>query len=554
MARLTAALFAVLAAACGAASVAPSSGGARRSSNADPGIVTSNVRFEDYAGTKSCAQCHATHVASWLKSPMHNMTRIATDAATEIKGPFDGTVFRLKDDTATLETIDGVRYMTIESKQFGDGRWKVTRVIGGHHREDYVGTTGSGEERVLPVTYVFATKSLRYKGYSVMVKERPGLKAGSVWSETCIFCHNTPPHLSTVLGAIAGRIGGYQGEVVDPLLPASKRATYRVTDQSAYRAAVDAELTRIGANGASDAISATRTHFKSEHLVEVGIGCEACHLGSAEHVKDPAKKPSFEPRSSFYEVKTKTDLRAERINRVCARCHQVLFSGYDPTWEGGSRRRNPGGSHINSGEARDMMLGACATKLSCVECHEPHARDATAALKALDASAQDALCTRCHDRYASADALRAHSHHDPAGAGARCIECHMPRKNMSLDGDLSRYHRIGSPTDPERVLLDRPLECALCHADKSVETLVSTMEKWWKKSFERGALAAQYGSLDVNVMRATAERGKPHEQAVAFYVLGQAKDRAAAPILKAQSEHPYPLVRGYAERALENMK
>jgi hypothetical protein len=55
-------------------------------------------------------------------------------------------------------------------------------------------------------------------------------------------------------------------------------------------------------------------------------------------------------------------------------------------------------------------------------------------------------------------------------------------------------------------------------------------------------------------VRATAERGKPHEQAVAFYVLGQAKDRAAIPILQAQSEHPYPLVRGYAERALDAIK
>jgi hypothetical protein len=80
------------------------------------------------------------------------------------------------------------------------------------------------------------------------------------------------------------------------------------------------------------------------------------------------------------------------------------------------------------------------------------------------------------------------------------------------------------------------------------------MEKWWNKSYERSGLANLYGALDANVMRATAERGKPHEQAVAFFVLGQAKDREAIPILKNQVEHPYPLVRGYAERALEAIK
>jgi hypothetical protein len=127
----------------------------------------------------------------------------------------------------------------------------------------------------------------------------------------------------------------------------------------------------------------------------------------------------------------------------------------------------------------------------------------------------------------------------------------MPRKNMALDGTLSRYHRIGSPSDPTKVLLDRPIECALCHADKTVRSLVTTMESWYGRSYERGALEKLYGSLDANVLFATAERGKPHEQAVAFHVLGEAKDRRAAPLLAAQLTHPYPIVRGYAKRALD---
>lgn len=122
---------------------------------------------------------------------------------------------------------------------------------------------------------------------------------------------------------------------------------------------------------------------------------------------------------------------------------------------------------------------------------------------------------------------------------------------MALDGTLSRYHRIGSPNDPAKVLLDRPVECALCHADKSVATLVTTMETWWKRPFERGALERLYGSLDANVVLATAERGKPHEQAVAFALLGENRTKAGIPVLAAQLTHPYPIVRGYAKRALD---
>jgi hypothetical protein len=104
------------------------------------------------------------------------------------------------------------------------------------------------------------------------------------------------------------------------------------------------------------------------------------------------------------------------------------------------------------------------------------------------------------------------------------------------------------------VLGDRPVECALCHAERSVEDLVSTIERWWGKRYDRGALRALYGDdLTVNALRATLERGKPHEQAVAIAVLGQSGDRTAIPAIAAQLAHDYPLVRYFAQRALETL-
>lgn len=539
--------------ACGSA---PSTSSSPAGMSGAPGVVSSNVEFKDYAGTQACARCHSQYVEKWRATPMHNMTRPARGA--EIKSPFDGSVFEFKGDKATLSTENGEKYITVKSAKYGEGKYRLTRVIGGHYREDYAGVsvtpgTDQTEELVLPVSYVYATKSLRYKGWSVMSKEREGLRAGPVWNQTCIFCHNTVPYLSTVLGALAGT-SGYQGAVLDPLLPAPMRAKYIVTDQGKMGDALDAEARRLGGSARSlrEAIAVTRSRFRASHLVEVGIGCESCHLGAAEHVADPMKVPSLEPRSAAFQVKlARPASHAEVVNRVCARCHQVLFSGYDPTWEGGSRKKGGGGSHINSGEARDMMLGACTSKMSCVDCHDPHAPDSTAQLRAAEPAKLDALCTKCHEKYGSAEALRAHSHHDPAKDGARCIHCHMPKKNMSLDGNLTRYHRVGSPNDMTKVLNDRPLECALCHVDKSVRELSQTMTKWWKKPYDDGSLERLYGSMDANVLLATAERGKPHEQAVAFQLLGDAKVKAAVPVLAGNLTHPYPIVRGYAKRGLD---
>ena len=297
-----------------------------------------------------------------------------------------------------------------------------------------------------------------------------------------------------------------------------------------------------------------RAGFDGSALLEVGIGCEACHGGAREHARDPRVRPSFVPVAPWLDVappRARGSRRvaapaprptdAQAINRACARCHQVLFSRYPFTWEGGRRDATAGGSHINSGEARDFLLGGCAGAMACTACHDPHGADAgeqrsarsrrpRATRPAPDATPSSPIAQR----------LKEHAHHDPDGAGGSCVACHMPRKNMGLDGTLTRYHRIGSPTDAARVLGDRPLECALCHADRSVGSLVDAMERWWPVRYPRQRLEELYGSLDANVMRATLELGKPHEQAVAMATLGAARDRAAAPLLARQLARRLP--------------
>jgi predicted CXXCH cytochrome family protein len=531
--------------------------------------LRSNVAREDYAGSAACAPCHPDIADAWARSPMHGMTRDAPGA--EVRGPFDGTRWRFKDDAVVLERRGGDRFVRVESSGMAPKTYRVTRIVGGRTREDYVGVeaAGGGEEVVLPVSFVFATGALRYKGYSVMIHERQTLRAGPVWSRACIFCHNTIPEIDRLLGAIAGPgHRAYQGEEVDGWLPAARRQRLRVADDAAFARVVEDELGHLTLAGsparargahsenarrlARDAIEVVRSGFDGGGLVEVGIGCEACHGGSREHVLDPRVRPSFTPVAPWL-AGAPREADAFAANRVCARCHQVLFSRYPYTWEGGRRDATAGGSHINSGEARDFLLGACAGALSCARCHDPHGGRDDARLRALATPAGNGTCTGCHAELASAERVRQHAHHDPAGAGGACVACHMPRKNMGLDGRLTRYHRIGSPTDPARVLGDRPLECALCHADRAVGDLVDAMERWWPVRYPRQRLEELYGSLGANVLRATVERGKAHEQAAAIGALSEAGARDAAPLIARQLANEYPLVREWAQRALATM-
>jgi hypothetical protein len=130
----------------------------------------------------------------------------------------------------------------------------------------------------------------------------------------------------------------------------------------------------------------------------------------------------------------------------------------------------------------------------------------------------------------------------------------MPKKNMGLDYELTRYHRIGSPTDRERVEGDRPLECALCHGDRSVEQMVATMERWWGKRYDRAALRELYGhDLRVGVLRATLLGGKPHERAVAAVAAADAGRKDLIPAVAHALSDEYPLVRHYVHQALERL-
>src|SRR5205823_14719297 len=123
------------------------------------------------------------------------------------------------------------------------------------------------------------------------------------WPKTCIFCHNTVPLLSTILGELAGpATPPYQGEIVDRLLPPARRWSFQITDDKGLAEAISAELRRLGGGGdptARHAVDVTRARFDGRQLVEVGIGCESCHGGSRAHVEDFAVAPSYQPKSPF---------------------------------------------------------------------------------------------------------------------------------------------------------------------------------------------------------------------------------------------------------------
>ena len=400
--------------------------------------------------------------------------------------------------------------------------------------------------------------ALRYKGYSVMVHERATLRAGPVWSRTCIFCHNTVPEMDRLLGALAG-----------PRRPRTRAS--RSTAGSRRRAARRVSVTDDGAlrarRGRRDRAARRRALRRRRRRAERR---PARHRRRPRRLRRrrarrgrhrlrglPWRRARARPRSracaprSCRRRRGSTSRPASR--RAAPQAHQPRLRAVPPGpllalpvhLGGRAARRDRGRQPHQLG--RGARLPARRMRERDGVHHLPRSprrrrrRAAEATSRARHPRGQRDLHRRATSQLADASACARHAHHDPDGAGGSCVACHMPRKNMGLDGTLTRYHRIGSPTDAARVLGDRPLECALCHADRSV-----ARSRRRDGAVVAGSLSRASGSRSSTArstptsIRATLERGKPHEQAVAMATLGEARARDAAPLIAKQLVNDVP--------------
>ncbi len=527
---------------CGASRPAGRAGRAGAPTVAVPARVRSNILRADYAGSARCASCHAEITAAWRASPMHLMTRLPEGA--RIRAPFDGATFRFKDDSARLTEKDGdaVRRADVGERRPSPlprhprHRRSLPRGLRRASRSARAPPT-SERELILPISYVFETKSFRLKGYSVMVTERPGLHAGGVWNQTCVFCHNTVPYFDDVWGALLwprgaglpGR-GGRPAAAARPPVCGSRwrdgggagRRGRRRGDAPSAGAPPLPERRR--AEALKRGIRELRARFGGAPLRRGRHRLRGLPRRQPRARRRSARAPATSRRAARSwtarpEV-ARTDgevTRAEWINRACARCHQVLFSRYPFTWEGGQRRGDdPGGSSINSGEGRDFLLGGCARQMACVDLPRSARRgSARRARAAGHAGAATRVCIRCHAQYAAPAALAAHAHHDPDGAGGSLRR--LPHAAQEHGARL-RAHPLPPDRPPRRSGARRARPPARVRAlprrqdgrrsGRHDGALVGPALR------SRRAAAALRRARRPRRSAATLARGKPHEQAV----------------------------------------
>src|SRR5439155_15406904 len=124
-----------------------------------------------------------------------------------------------------------------------------------------------------------------------------------------------------------------------------------------------------------------------------------------------------------------------------------------------------------------------------VDCNNPHRP--TGHKWSLAPDQDDALCLKCHSQLQPVQQRLTHTHHPMGSAGARCMNCHMPRINEGLE-DVVSTHMIYSPTRADMIEANHPNACNLCHTEQPIDWTLSYLKQWYGATYAENKIAANY--------------------------------------------------------------
>lgn len=317
-------------------------------------------------------------------------------------------------------------------------------------------------------------------------------------------------------------------------------------------------------------VSQLTTHYDPEtdrystRWAEPGINCETCHGPAGEHVRlfdqAGAAKPE-DPRI----IRTKS-FDAQQINALCAPCHAKMIpltAGFRP----GDRYFDhfdlvalehpdfyPDGRDLGENYTyTSWRLSPCVRsgKLDCLHCHTSSGRYRFAAPERANEA-----CLPCHqDKVAGA---AAHSHHDAASEGSRCVACHMPVTEFAR---MRRSdHSMRPPVPAATLRFGSPNACNLCHGDRDAAWADTWVRRWFRRDYQAPLVrraewieAARKGDWS-RLGEMTAYLSDPAREEIfaasLIRLLRQCDREEKWPAILKALEDPSPLVRASAADAL----
>lgn len=541
-------------------------------------VALSNIGRSDYAGAGSCQSCHTENHGMW-ENHAHRWMNVMADEIS-VKGDFSGSeVARIsyRGGVAEFYQTNG-HYMMKLSRDGIVREFKINRTLGSRIHQYYVGVMVDGPEpenhdlrhkdHVLPFGYELTLKewipivhAAGQQGPDSARDDPFEIPSRLPYDASCSICHTTPPAGNLML-AMFKRFAAYTprklhfegSNYIDQFQPGDVQLNLKPGEH------FTPENLKHHIN---DLAAQSHELLTKENAIDLGIACEACHLGAKAHVENPQVLPPFFPSgpyvytsgNSYHEIWGKTSANK---NFICARCH----SGARPQFAGGM-------ATWNSTEYTDAMRSRCyheqiaeplgMQSLTCVACHNPHETIGRRWKKT--AQQDNESCLKCHDQFRNERSLQGHTHHPIGSAGGDCMNCHMPKINEGM-GDLVRTHTIFSPTNAKMIEANHPNACNMCHVEKNIDWTLDYLAQWYgfvskERTGTRGGYSESAISKNYPRRNKSAALGwlaSPHSgtRMVGSDVLLKSKASWALAELLAMLDDPYMEIRQFTVQRLRD--
>jgi Tfp pilus assembly protein PilF len=491
-----------------------------------------------FIGGQVCAECHKAQADLWRGSHHALAMQKATEAT--VLGDFNG---------ATLEHSGAV---TTFAHSDGEFRVNTDGPDGALHDYEIAYTFG-----VYPLQqYLIAVPGGRLQALGVAWDSRPKEQGGQRWF------HLYP----------------------DRKLPAGDRLHWTGRDQTWNYQCADCHSTDLKKN------YDLTTDTYATSWVDVDVSCETCHGPGSRHIvwarsyTGPSVNAATPGRleadhmgltnwlkpvdHGHWEMNRETGIarRTEPLVSaeldICAACHSrrrmiaksaapraPFLDSYAPAYlELGIYHADgqiDGEVYEYGSFVQSRMYHAGVT---CSNCHEPHSLTLRAE--------GNALCGQCHvpGKFDTAE----HYHHQAGGAGAQCVNCHMPTKTYMVV-DRRRDHGFRVPRPDLTASIGTPNACTGCHTDRPVHWAARAIAGWYPQGrqtqphYGTALHAGLVGGADAEqaLDRLILDRDAPAiARGSAVLLLPRFASPASATAMQAAIADADPLVRAAAPRAL----
>lgn len=513
----------------------------------DPVRIAANeplrARDADYEGAHACRACHPAQHESWARTYHATMTQLPT--RDTVLGRFDGAQVEFFGRRATPFERDGKFWMLLPTAG-GTREAEVALCVGSNRYQQYfelAGDTVGDMYRRLPILWhAGESRWMHMNGVFLEPDDDNWDAHASSWNDNCVFCHNTAPEPRFERASETGLGKRFQTTVADLGIaceachgPGETHMERMASPLQRYASADDSDLAII--------------HPSKVGQAESLALCGQCH---SQRLPEPLDRiGEFLSNGSSFRPGDVLEHHVAPITRATP----PIGGRADRSFE--ERFWRDGTARLTAYEYLGVTQSPCmqSSSFTCGSCHVMHSGDIHGNIE--PEKRGDAACTQCHEDIARD--IVAHTHHDPAGSGSRCLECHMPRIIYGIV-DIHRSHRIEVPDVRRDVEAGRPNACTSCHLDRSAPWAANAMREWWGEHYELPRSRPDQAPLDIPEALASLHAGDAVQRAVYARHLGRAdaavelRDKAFVFVhLLVVLADGYPSIRTIARRSLKNL-